>query len=299
MSQPNMTPWGAIANADECEPESSATPSVSQEDITGPTPTMMQQITPEMVEAGYQPGMSGQTIVVGGDSKGPKVPLIIAAVLIGAGLLGFVIGAIAGASIEDTLLGLSTEEYTSELGTSGTLVHDDADNLGEEGWYLLIPGDAKADENNNGIMDACEGINFTILNGDGEDASERVARISCSTDSNDKNSNADEPYFDIKDHIIVARICNTLPDDMGESEHECRVGETLTVSNDADVNMSVVDLDEMFIPVVEELIGVGILSGGSFFAGCCSLCGGIVALIVGLLRFGGGNKQPNMQFQMN
>ncbi|MGB0516529.1 MAG: hypothetical protein ACPGKR_06295, partial [Poseidonia sp.] len=65
------------------------------------------------------------------------------------------------------------------------------------------------------------------------------------------------------------------------------------------VNMSVVDLDEMFIPVVEELIGVGILSGGSFFADCCSLCGGIVALIVGLLRFGGGNKQPNMQFQMN
>ena len=78
-----------------------------------------------------------------------------------------------------------------------------------------------------------------------------------------------------------------------------QVGQTLTVSNDAGLNMSVVDLDEMFIPVIEELIGVGILSGGSFFAGCCSLCGGLVALVVGLLRFGGGNKQPNVQFQMN
>ncbi|MEL0330976.1 MAG: hypothetical protein VW982_02035 [Candidatus Poseidoniales archaeon] len=299
MSQPNITPWGAIADAADGEPESPAAPSVSQADITGPTPTMMQQITPEMVAAGYQPGMSGQTIVVGGDSKGPKVPLIIAAVLIGFGLLGFIIGAVAGASIEDTLLGLSTEEYTTELGTNGTLVHDDADNAGEEGWYLLIPGDAKADENKNGIIDACEGINFTVLDGNGDDASERVARISCSTDMSDEDSNAYEPYFDIKDHVIVARICNTLPDDMGESEHTCRVGETLTVSNDAGLNMSVVDLDEMFIPVIEELIGVGILSGGSFFAGCCSLCGGLVALVVGLLRFGGGNKQPNVQFQMN
>ena len=55
MSQPNITPWGAIADAADGEPESPAAPSVSQADITGPTPTMMQQITPEMVAAGYQP----------------------------------------------------------------------------------------------------------------------------------------------------------------------------------------------------------------------------------------------------
>jgi len=297
MSQPAITPWGTIADALDSEPDEPSTPPASQEDIMGPTPTMMEQITPEMVAAGYQPGMSGQPVVVAGDSKGPKIPLIVAAVLVGFGLLGFIIGGVAGASFEDALMGASTVDYTSDIGTNGTLVHDDADNAGEAGWYLLIPGDPKADENDNGIMDACEGINFRIADGDGNDASERAARISCSTDLNAKNSNANEPYFDITDHIVVARICHTIADDTGESEHRCVVGESFTITNDAGVNMSVVDLDEMWIPIFEESAGTLVVAGGSFFAGCCSICGGIIALIVGLLRFGGG-KQPSVQYQI-
>ena len=299
MNQPGSTVWGSIENAVQGEGDSPAVSESAQADVMGPAPTMMQQITPEMVAQGYQPGMVSQNVVVGGDEKGPKIPMIIAAILVGFGLLGFVIGAVAGASIEETLSGLSTEEYTTAIGDSSTLVHDDADGAGEEGWYLLIPGDPEADENGNDIMDACEGITFTITDAEGDDVSDRVARISCSTNAKERGSNAYEPYFDIEDHIIVARICYTIPTEMEEAEHRCEIGESFTVSNDAGVNMSVVDLDAMYIPIIDEIIGVGILSGGSFFAGCCSLCGGVIFLIVGLTRLGGGKKTQQVQFQIH
>ena len=67
------TPWGTIADSiDDCEPNSSTATNVSQSDVMGPSPVLQQQITPEMVAQGYQPGMGAQTVVVGGQSKGPK-----------------------------------------------------------------------------------------------------------------------------------------------------------------------------------------------------------------------------------
>ena len=240
---------------------------------------------------------SPQSVVVDTNAKGPKMPMIIAAVLVAFGLLGLVIGGIAAASVEETLENLSTGEYTTDIGTNGTLVHDDADGAVEAGWYLLIPGDPKADENGDGIIDACEGIQFIIEDEDGEDASGRVADLSCAIEG--ESSHDEVPYFDIEDHVVVAVICNTLPDDMGEVHHRCELGESLTVSNDAGVNMSVVDLDEMYIPFLDEIIGGGILSAGSFGAGCCSLCSGLVFLVVGLTRIGGGGKQPNVVYQIH
>jgi hypothetical protein len=63
--------------------------------------------------------------------------------------------------------------------------------------------------------------------------------------------------------------------------------------------MKVVDLDAMLIPVLGEIVGEGALMGTSFFAGCCSLCGGVIALIVGLMRLGGGKKGQQVQYQIN
>lgn len=279
MEQSIPTPWDGVAT----QPDEDA-------------PNTTQDNAPATMAGGFH-GASPQPVVVDTTTKGPKIPMIIAAVLIAFGLLGFVIGGIAAASVEETLENLSTADYTTDIGPSGTLVHDDADGAGEAGWYLLIPGDPKADENNNGIIDACEGIHFSIQDADGDDASERVADISCEYER--KGSGADVPYFDIENHIVVAVICNTLPDDTGEVRHRCEIGESLTVSNDGGVNMSVVDLDEMYIPYLEEIIGGGILSAGSFGAGCCSLCGGIVFLIVGLTRIGGGRQQPNVVYQIH
>ena len=293
------TPWGAMTNNnDNREPAGSKATTVSQSDVMGPSPVLQQQITPEMVAQGYQPGMGAQTVVVGGQSKGPKVPLIIAAVLVVIGLIGFAVAAVVGASIEDTFQNLSTKEYTTIIDDNGELTYVDADGLGEEGWYLLIPGDPKADENGNGISDACEGVNFFVVDSNGEDATERVARISCSTSEGDSTNIGDE-YFDIKDHVIVARICHTINDGEGNlGEHRCAEGEVLTVSNDANITMSIVDLDAMYQPFVEEIISSGLLAMGGSGAGCCSICGGVIALIVGLTRVGGGKPNQQVQFQI-
>ena len=293
------TPWGSMTNnTDDSEPAPSKATDVSQSDVMGPSPVLQQQITPEMVAQGYQPGMGAQTVVVGGQGKGPKVPMIVAAVLVAIGLIGFVVGAVVGASIEETFNNLSTVDYTTTIGSSGEVSYTDADGMGEEGYYLLIPGDPKADENKDGIIDACEGVNFSIIDGDGDDATERAARFSCSTSTTDENSNAAEPYWDIKDAIVVGRICHTLADDEGINEHRCAEGEVFTVSNDANITMSIVDLDEMYEPFVEELVGSGIVSIGAFGTGCCSICGGVIALVVGLLRVGGGKPNQQVQFQI-
>ena len=105
------------------------------------------------------------------------------------------------------------------------------------------------------IIDACEGVSFFLTDGDGEDATERAARFSCSISPTDENSNAGEPYWDITDAIVVGRICYTINDGEGNlGEHRCAEGEVFTVSNDAGVPMSAVDLDAMLTPFVEDAI---------------------------------------------
>ena len=157
MDDTNLTPWGAVMSAAKDDADEPDTPAATAEEIAGPSPVLEQQITPEMVAGGYQLGAGSQQITVGGEGKGPKVPMIIAAVLVVVGLIGFAVGAVVGGSIEDTFNRLSTVDYTNQIGASGEITYKDADGAGEEGWYLLIPGDPKADENDNGIIDACEG----------------------------------------------------------------------------------------------------------------------------------------------
>lgn len=254
---------------------------------TGSTPSVMSSVAPINIE---------------NPSKSPKVPFIVAGVMAGIGVVALLIAAALGAAISGEFENLSVEEYTIAIGDNGNITYEDMDGLGEEGWYLLIPGDPKADTNDNGVMDACEGVNFTINNESGTDVTERVARISCSTDPDDSNSNAAEPYFDLANHIIVARMCHTIEEQMGNGEwrqeHECAEGEAFTITNDASINMSVVDLDAMYIPLIEEMVGLGIGAAGSTSAGCCSMCGGVIALVVAFIRMSGNKQQPAMQFVM-
>tara|TARA_B100001287_G_scaffold165612_1_gene139160 strand:+ start:1401 stop:2312 length:912 start_codon:yes stop_codon:yes gene_type:complete len=303
MNDADESPWGNIKP--DPSPEGAerldgdqAEDGMSGETIVQAEPETAQPDASQFTQPGFQVPATAQTITTGDEKKGVKIPMVIAAVLVAVGLVAFVVGAALGASIEEKFEALSTEPYTEFVGENATLVYDDADDKGEAGWYLLIPGDPKADANGNGVMDACENVNIRVVDERGEDASERAARISCST-SMDKASNAGEEYYDIKDHIIVAKICQTLPDENGFAEHRCDVGEQFTITNDAGINMSVVDLDEMLIPFVEETVATGIASGGSFLAGCCSLCGGIIALVVGLMRLGGGKPEQQVQFVIN
>ena len=299
MDDVNPTPWGAIGKEEKNEPEPT-TEAPTSDVVSGPTPTTMDQITPEMVAGGYQVGASPQQLVVASNGKGPKGAMIVAGVLAAIGVIALIAGSLFAGSIESMYNELETADYTRALGDNAELTYNDADGLGEEGWYLLIPGDPKADENKDGIIDACEGVNFFLTDGDGEDATERAARFSCSTSTTDENSNADEPYWDIKDAIVVGRICYTINDGEGNlGEHRCAEGEVFTVSNDANITMSAVDLDAMLGPFVEDVIGAGVLSAVGFGSGCCSICGGLIALIVGLTRLGGGKAQQQVQFQIH
>jgi hypothetical protein len=290
MSNDDTGIWGALSNQsqDDTEPASAA----SQADMMGPSPEILQQITPEMAAAGYQPGMTTQQITVGDEGKGPKIPMIIAAVFLVIGMLGIVIAGVAGASMEETLEGIETGPYTSDLAPGEALTHTDDDNAGEMGWYLLIPGDPKADVNNNGIPDACDELGeVNITNADGDDIGERVATINCIKDWD---------YYDIKDHVVVGVICSTIMDqnDGTSSLNRCQIGEDIFVSNNNNVSMKILDQDAMFIPILGKIVGQGALMGTSFFGGCCSLCGGLIALIVGLMRLGGGKQNEHIQFQI-
>jgi hypothetical protein len=260
---------------------------------------MSATITPTMIDG------NGTLVVVGDEGKSPKVPFIVAGALAAIGVVSFLISAAIGASAIAAFDDLSTQDYTTQHGDSVTLTYDDDDGLGEEGWYLLIPGDPKADVNNNGIMDDCEGIVFTVTDGQGNDVSDQVARISCSTDTVAESSNAGEPYYDIENHIVVARMCYTIEEynDAGEytQEHDCSEGDRFTFSNNASVNMSVVDLDAMFLPVIEEAIGAGIGAFAAGAAGCFTMCGGLIALVVALIRVGSkpkGSAPMQQQFIM-
>ena len=275
----------------------------AQTSVTGvPPSTASFERTPQAAVTSA-PGMSTMApVTVENPSASPKTPLILSGVMAGLGALALLIAAMFGAAGVSVFDDISTEAYTKAIGDSANLTYEDADGAGEEGWYLLIPGDPNADTDDNGIIDACEGVNFTITDASGTDVSERMARISCSTDAGDRGSNAGEPYFDIDDHVVVARMCHTLEKETArgswEQEHSCTEDEVFTVSNDANITMSVVDLDAMYIPLITKAAGWG---GGAFAsgaAGCCSLCGGLIALFVGLVRLQGNKKQPAMQFIM-
>ena len=301
MDEPNPSPWSTVTEASEDNAVNAGiTSDPMASKVIGAANQLQPASFPEPGAVGLQQGIMAQPVMVGNESKSPKLPMIIAAMLLVSGLVGFGIGVAVGGSIEDTFNRLSTVDYTTAIGESGDLTHDDEDGLGEEGWYLLIPGDPEADENNNNIVDACENVVFSVHDIDGNDVSDRTARISCSLDEKASGSNLYEEYFDIENHVIVARLCYTITDDVGVSEHDCEEGEVLTVSNDAGINMSVVDLDAMYIEsgFVEELLTKGAISVVSFGAGCCSACGGLVALVVGLTRLGGTKPEQQVQFQI-
>lgn len=301
MDEPNPSPWSTVTEASE---DNAVNAGITSDPMASEVIGAANQLQPasflDSGAVGLQQGIMAQPVMVGNESKSPKLPMIIAAMLLVSGLVGFGIGVAVGGSIEDTFNRLSTVDYTTAIGESGDLTHDDEDGLGEEGWYLLIPGDPEADENNNNIVDACENVVFSVHDIDGNDVSDRTARISCSLDEKASGSNLYEEYFDIENHVIVARLCYTITDDVGVSEHDCEEGEVLTVSNDAGINMSVVDLDAMYIEsgFVEELLTKGAISVVSFGAGCCSACGGLVALVVGLTRLVGTKPEQQVQFQI-
>ena len=70
MNNDDTSIWGAMNNPSDGDAEPASL--TGQADMTGPAPQILQQITPDMVSAGYQPGMTSQQITVGDEGKGPR-----------------------------------------------------------------------------------------------------------------------------------------------------------------------------------------------------------------------------------
>ena len=82
---------------------------------------------------------------------------------------------------------------------------------GSAGWYLMIQGQYSVDNNDDNITDACEGLNITITDQQGNDMNSTSGTIYCELDNNRKLAGLDKDNIDINDGwMIVGIICDTL-----------------------------------------------------------------------------------------
>lgn len=222
-----------------------------------------------------------------GPEKKPKVPMIIAGVFAVLGIISFIAATSAGSQAVELWSDLDGNEYTKEVGSSFDAVHTDEDNAGEFGWGIFIAAEY-TDSDSNGMVDACEEFELTVTNND-IDVTESAFMMTCEYEEGNNSAT----YFGLDGKIQVGTVCGTL-----EVDQDCDIGSTYTVSNNASATMFLLDFEDLFGPLIEESIGLGFAVAGGGFAGCCSICIGMIALIVGLLRFSEG-KQPQVAYQMH
>ena len=220
-----------------------------------------------------------------GPKKSPKTPMIIAGVFAALAVISLIIASVFGAQVEEIWTDIDSEKYTTEIGTSADIVYDDEDGQGEVGWGIFIDGDYN-DNDENGKVDACETFVLKVMN-NGTDVTDNVFRYNCVYESNNSAT-----WLGMDGKIEIGTVCSTL-----DESHNCKIGETYTISNNDSKTMVLFDYDDLFGPLLEDSIGLGLMAGVSGGAGCCSICVGVIALVVGLTRLGGG-KQPQVAYQM-
>ena len=220
-----------------------------------------------------------------GPKKSPKTPMIIAGVFAALAVISLIIASVFGAQVEEIWTDIDSEKYTTEIGTSADIVYDDEDGQGEVGWGIFIDGDYN-DNDENGKVDACETFVLKVMN-NGTDVTDNVFRYNCVYESNNSAT-----WLGMDGKIEIGTVCSTL-----DESHSCKIGETYTISNNDSKTMVLFDYDELFGPLLEDSIGLGLMAAVSGGAGCCSICVGVIALVVGLTRLGGG-KQPQVAYQM-
>jgi len=221
-----------------------------------------------------------------GPKKTPKTPMIIAGVFAALGVISLIIATVFGAQVEEIWTDIDGEKYTTEIGTSADIVYDDEDGMGEVGWGIFIDGDYN-DNDGNGAVDACETFVLKVMN-NGTDITDKVFKSNCVYDE----SNNSAIWLGMDGKIEIGTVCSTL-----DESHSCEIGETYTISNNDSKTMFLFDYDELFGPLLEDSIGLGLMAAVSGGAGCCSMCIGIIALIIGLTRLG-KDKQPQVAYQM-
>ena len=177
------------------------------------------------------------------------IPIGIVLLIIGAVILVSAIGHFEEAGEIETVM--------SEPGTEFVKEFIDEDKSGSAGWYLMIEGEYFVDNNDDNITDACDGLNITIVDSQGNDMVSTSGTIYCEFNDNRKMADLDKSNVDFNDGwMIVGIICDTRDDaemngywettnaeDGSESEKwvetsesdRCVIGEKYTISSNQDM----------------------------------------------------------------
>ena len=103
------------------------------------------------------------------------------------------------------------ENFMSEPSTEIILEYIDEDGEGSAGWYLMIQAEYALDNNGDDIVDACDGLDITITDSQGNDMNSTSATIYCELEENGKMAGLDKSNVDINDGwMIVGIVCDTL-----------------------------------------------------------------------------------------
>jgi hypothetical protein len=231
------------------------------------------------------------------------VPVSIVMLLLGVGII------VSSFGIFDVLEDVKTfiKPSVTDGDNVSVIVQEftDEDKDGSAGWYLMIQGEYSVDNNDDNITDACEGLNITITDQQGNDMNSTSGTIYCELDNNRKLEGLDKDNIDINDGwMIVGIICDTLdnaemngywetyggPGEEGQrwiaiDPDRCTIGEKYTISSNQE--MMLFDRDSQ----------AGLEEEG-FWGLICGLCCSCFALILGVVSVisGFGNNPGTLQF---
>ena len=222
-------------------------------------------------------------------------------------------GLVAASSFETFEESEKIENFMSEPSTEIILDYFDEDGEGSAGWFLMIQAEYSVDNNDDGIVDDCEGLNITITDSKGNNInstnmSSTFGNIYCGLDENMKMAGLDKSHVDIKDGwMIVGIVCDTLDNaemngywetsrnENGEEgevwvqtdeNDDCEIGEQYTISSNQE--MILFDRDKQ---AGLEVRGILQLCGGI----CCAICS-LIFLILAVIS--GFAMKPAPQMMM-
>ena len=205
------------------------------------------------------------------------------------------------------------ENFMSEPSTEIILEYIDEDGEGSAGWYLMIQAEYSGDNNDDGIVDDCEGLNITITDSKGNNInstnmSSTYGNIYCGLDDNMKMAGLDKSHVDFNDGwMVVGIVCDTLDNaemngywetsrnengeegevwvQTGENDR-CGPGDQYTISSNQE--MILFDRDKQ---AGLEVRGILQLCGGI----CCAICS-LIFLILAVIS--GFAMKPAPQMMM-
>ena len=231
------------------------------------------------------------------------VPVGIVLLIIGAVILVSAIGHFEEAG--------EIETFMSEPGTEFVKEFIDEDKSGSAGWYLMIQGEYFVDNNDDNITDACDGLNITITDSQGNDMNSTSGTIYCEFNDNRKMAGLDEENVDMNDGwMIVGIICDTQDDaemngywettnaeDGSESEKwvetsesdRCIIGEKYTISS----NQEMILFDRHTQEELEEEGVWGLICG--VCCACLALTLVVVSVISGFAMNPGNSAFTTME----